>query len=288
MPYPPFLDIPQIAENPGFLIVPVPYDGTSTYRKGADSGPLALIEASSQVELYDIETDAEPYADGVKVVSGTYDFSSPEAMAASVREFCGPIWDSPSFPIFLGGEHSVSAGIIESAAARHPDLTVVQFDAHADLRSDYEGSRYNHACVMARARDAAEIFQVGIRSMDVSEKPRMDRNRVVFADEITRDAADGAGWIGRMIEAVRSPVYITVDLDVLDPSVMAATGTPEPGGMNWYGLTAGLAALFRTKDVIGADIVELCPNGDNAPVFTAAKLAYKIMAYRSAYGGKNE
>ena len=294
MPYSPFLDILETAENPGFLIVPIPYDGTSTYRKGADEGPRALIEASSQVELYDIETDSEPYRDGVRITEKAYDFSSPEAMASSVRDFCGSIWDSGSFPMFLGGEHSVSAGIIESAAARYPDLTVVQFDAHSDLRDEYEKSRYNHACVMARALEVAKIFQVGIRSMDRSENERMDRSRVIFADEIASDAAaekgphGKGGWITRMTNAVRGPLYITVDLDVLDPSVMAATGTPEPGGLNWYHLTGALAALFKTNKVIGADIVELCPNGDSAPEFTAAKLAYKIMAYRHAYGENHE
>ena len=282
---PPFLGIEE-SPDPRYLIVPIPYDGTSTYRKGADRGPEAVIAASAQVELYDIETNSEPYLAGTAILDEAWDFSSPEAMAASVRDrFSGLFRDSAGpFPLALGGEHSISAGIIEAAAARWTDLTVVQFDAHSDLRDEYEGSRYNHACVMARAQDApAKIFQVGIRSMSAEETGRLDPARTVFADEAVR----GGQWIPRMLEAVEGPVYLTIDLDAFDPSFMGATGTPEPGGLGWYGVLEGVAALFREKTVVGADIVELCPNGDHGPEFAAAKLAYKIIAYHSAYGGRN-
>jgi agmatinase len=282
MSYPSFLDVGE-SENPQYLVVPIPYDGTSTYRKGADAGPRALLEASAQVELYDIETDSESYRAGIRLVPRDYDFSTPEAMAASVRDGFRSMFQGDVFPLALGGEHSISAGIIEAAAERHPDLTVVQFDAHADLRDEYEGSRYNHACVMARAQDVARIVQVGIRSMDASEKPRMDRSRVVFAQSI----AGGEEWIPRMLSAVTGPVYLTIDLDAFDPSFMGATGTPEPGGLTWYQLLAGVSAIFRNTRVVGADIVELCPNGDHAPEFIAAKLAYKIISYHHVYGGRH-
>lgn len=280
MSLPSFLDIDEV-ECPGYLVVPIPYDGTSTYRKGADAGPRAILTASAQVELYDIETDSEAYRAGIKVHQIDLDDRSPESMAASVRNAYETIFDGSAFPVALGGEHSVSAGIIEAAAKRYPGLTVVQFDAHADLREQYHGSRYNHACVMARARDVCSIFQIGIRSMDRSETAGWSRERVILAEEI----ANGTGWISRLEGAISGPVYLTIDLDVLDPSLMGATGTPEPGGLGWYDLIAGVRFLFTHTKVIGADVVELCPNGDHGPEFTAARLVYKIMTYHRLSGG---
>jgi len=280
--FPRFLDVDE-ADEPAFVIVPIPFDGTSTYRKGADMGPEALLRASAQVELYDIETDSEAYRTGIRLREIAADFSSAEAMVASVRRAYRAIFAEPAFPLGIGGEHSVSAGIIEAAAERVPDLTVVQFDAHADLRNEYEGSRYNHACVMARAAEVCSIFQVGIRSMDRSEWERMDRSRVIFASEI----AEASDWRGRLRDAVHGAVYITVDLDALDPSIMGATGTPEPGGMGWYDLLAGLRIVFEQATVVGADIVELCPNGNHGAEFTAAKLAYKIITYQQVFGGSH-
>jgi agmatinase len=184
-------------------------------------------------------------------------------------------------PVVLGGEHSVSIGAIKAAAARHRELTVLQLDAHADLREEYEGSRYNHACVMARAREAAPIVQVGIRSMDVSEMEGLDARRVFYAEKLQ----NRRGWAREVVRRLSQRVYLTVDLDVLDPALMPSTGTPEPGGLGWYQVLELAARVCRERELVGFDVVELAPSGNRAPDFLAAKLVYKLLAYR--FRGEN-
>jgi agmatinase len=177
----------------------------------------------------------------------------------------------------VGGEHSVSVGAVQAHAERYPGMAVLQLDAHTDLRDEYEGSKYNHACVMARIRELCPIVQVGMRSMDISEKPALGQGRVFFAEDIHASTA----WIDEVVAQLAEKVYITVDLDVFDPSIMPSTGTPEPGGLHWYDVLALLRTVCRRRNVVGFDVVELCPTEANwGPDFLAAKLIYKILSYK--------
>lgn len=266
-------------ETAAAVIVPVPYDATSTWVKGADKGPGAILDASYNLEFYDIETDSEAFRRGIHTQAPVTEGPEPEKMVRAVRERVAAILAKGKLPVVLGGEHSVSAGAIEATGARYADLTVLQLDAHADLREEYEGSRYNHACVMARAKEHAKIVQVGIRSMDACEKDKMDMDRVFFAYAI----CDGAerGWIERAVSLLGEHVYLTIDLDAFDPSIMPATGTPEPGGMGWYDVLALVGAVCRQRTLVGFDIVELCPRENLwGSDFLAAKLLYKILTYQ--------
>ena len=259
------------------VIIPVSYDGTSTWIKGADKGPAAIIEASANMELYDIETDSEPYKIGIFTDKAVEEKSSPENMVEAVRERVKSRIEKGKFTVVIGGEHSVSIGSIKAHAETYQNLTVLQLDAHSDLRDEYHGSEYNHACVMARARQLAPILQVGIRSMDISEKKFTNKKSIFFAEDIYRQK----GWIAKVVSQLPDKVYITIDLDVFDPSIMPSTGTPEPGGLLWYDVLELMKAVFRKKDVVGFDVVELCPNDYNkAPNFLAAKLIYKLLSYK--------
>jgi agmatinase len=259
------------------VIIPVPYDQTSTWVKGADAGPAAIIEASTNMELYDIETGAEVYLKGIFTEKALDARVYPDEMVEAVRtKVLGHI-ETGKFTVVVGGEHSVSIGAIRAHAESDPDITVLQLDAHSDLRDEYNGSKFNHACVMARVKELCPIVQVGIRSMDSTEKDSMDTDMVFFA----KDIHDRTDWYGRVVEKLSEKVYITIDLDVFDPSVMPSTGTPEPGGLLWYDVLALLRLVFEKREVVGFDIAELCPDSKNrAPDFLAAKLIYKLLSYR--------
>jgi len=259
------------------VIIPVPYDETSTWIKGADKGPAAIIEASANMELYDIESDSEPYKIGIFTDKAVEEKSSPENMVEAVRKQVKGHIEKGKFTVVIGGEHSVSIGTIKAHIEKNPNVTVLQLDAHSDLRDEYHGSKCNHACVMARVREIAPIVQVGIRSMDVSEKAFMSKSNVFFAENIYQ----AKGWIPKVISKLGKKVYVTIDLDVFDPSIMPSTGTPEPGGLMWYDVLELMKAVFRKKDVVGFDVVELCPSDYNkAPNFLAAKLIYKLLSYK--------
>jgi agmatinase len=269
---------PEYSEyaNSRIAIVPVPYDGTSTWVKGADKGPEAVIKASANMELYDIETDSQVYEEGISTDEAIAAGQSVAEMVEAVRARVQSHLASNKFTVVVGGEHSVSIGAVAAHAGRYPGMTVLQLDAHSDLRNEYEGSRYNHACVMARVRELCPIVQVGIRSMDISEKPALAEGRVFFAEDIHGSAS----WIDAVVAKLTEQVYITIDLDVFDPSIMSSTGTPEPGGLPWYDVLALLRAVCRQRTVVGFDVVELCPVETNwAPDFLAAKLIYKILSY---------
>jgi agmatinase len=267
-------------ENAGIVIIPVAYDGTSTWMKGADKGPDAIIEASANMELYDIETDSEVYAKGIFTESAIGGEISSREMIEAVHEAVEYYLAENKFTVVIGGEHSVSIGSVKAHAERYEKLTVLQLDAHADLREEYNGSKYNHACVMARAKEFCPIVQVGVRSMSSSEKGSMDESRMFLAEDIH----DNTDWIRKVISILSVNVYITIDLDALDPSVMPSTGTPEPGGLLWYDVLTFLKAVSDKKNVVGFDVVELCPDGGNkAPDFLAAKLIYKLLSYK--FGG---
>jgi agmatinase len=260
------------------VVVPVPYDGTSTWGKGADKGPRAIFAASKHLEAYDIETGTEVWRQGIATDAPVLKQESPEAMVGAVETRVGQHLAKGRFPVVVGGEHSVSIGAIRAYAKQYSDLTVLQLDAHSDLREQYCGSSYNHACVMARVQASCPIVQVGIRSMDISELKRIDPQRIFYARDICR--ADNDQWINGVKGQLTQHVYITLDLDVFDPSIMSSTGTPEPGGLLWYPVLSLLRQVCSHCDVVGFDVVELCPeSGNRACDFLAAKLIYTLLTY---------
>ncbi len=275
--------LPEEYSNPNnanIVIIPVTYDGTSTWCKGADKGPTAIIEASANMELYDIETDSEVYKKGIFTEEPIAGEISTTEMVETVTETVKYHLERNKFAVVIGGEHSVSIGSIKAHTEQYANLTVLQLDAHADLREEYNGSKYNHACVMARAKELCPIVQVGIRSMDYSEKESIDSSKTFFA----KDIYNNTDRIRKVISGLSGNVYITIDLDVFDPSIMPSTGTPEPGGLLWYDVLALLKAVSEKKNIVGFDVVELCPDGRNkAPDFLAAKLIYKLLSYK--FGG---
>ncbi|MFH1310711.1 MAG: agmatinase [Candidatus Omnitrophota bacterium] len=263
-------------ENANIVILPVPYDKTSTWIKGADKGPLALIKASSALELYDIETDFEVYKKGIYTCPPLSVDNLPKKMVTKVKVEVSKLLGMDKFVVTFGGEHSVSIGSISAHSKKYKNLSVLQLDAHADLREQYEGTRYNHACVAARIKEMCPVVQVGIRSMCVDEKYSLATGNVFLAEEIIKKD----NWIKEINRKLSNDVYVTIDIDVFDPSVMPSTGTPEPGGLDWYQVTKLLKSVTEYKNVVGFDIVELCPISQNkAPDFLAAKLCYKFLSY---------
>ncbi|MGB3143631.1 MAG: agmatinase [Maribacter sp.] len=266
-------------EKSKVILIPVPYDGTSTWGKGADKGPEAFLEASENMEWYDIETDSEVYRQGIHLTDPILESSSPEAMAKAVYSITKDFIKRNKFVTVFGGEHSVSIGTIRAFNECFDDLTVLHIDAHADLRESYNGSKYNHACAVHEASQTTNLVQVGIRSMDAIEKTYMDEEKTFFAHDTVNDEY----WMDKVIEAMTNNVFITFDLDAFDPSIMPSTGTPEPGGLFWYETLEFLKQVFEDKNVVGFDIVELCPNkNDKSSDFLAAKLYYKMLSYKFA------
>ena len=264
-------------ETAKIVLIPVPYDGTSTWQKGADKGPAAFLDASENMELYDIETNSEVYQQGVFLADTVTENASPEAMVDAVHQATKTYIKKNKFVTIFGGEHSVSIGTIRAFNEMFEDLTVLHIDAHADLRESYEGSKCNHACAVYEASQSANLIQVGIRSMDAIEKTVMDEEKTYFAHEMTVDD----NWMDSAIDQMTDNVFITFDLDALDPSIMPSTGTPEPGGLLWYETLEFLKEVFKEKNVVGFDIVELCPNeNEKSSDFLAAKLYYKMLSYK--------
>jgi len=259
------------------VLIPVPYDGTSTFQKGADKGPEAFLHASENMELYDIETETEVYKQGIHLTEPITENSSPEAVVAAVHKATKEYILRNKFVTVFGGEHSISIGTIRAFNETFDDLTVLHIDAHADLRKEYQGSKCNHACAVYEASQTTNLIQVGIRSMDVAETTVMDPEKTWFAHDMANDEY----WVDNVIEALGDNVFITFDLDALDPSIMPSTGTPEPGGLFWYETLDFLRQVFEEKNVVGFDIVELCPNkADKSSDFLAAKLYYKMLSYK--------
>ena len=278
---PPFLGVPQETADASFAVIPVPYDRTSTWRKGADRGPAALLEASAQVELFDLPTGLEPHRAGIETLPAILHEGGPETLADLVEARVEEQMALGRVPVVIGGEHSVSIGAFRAAAARFGDrderIGVVQIDAHGDTRETYEGSPCNHACVMARAREVAEIVQVGIRAIDRGEHESMDLDRVFPAHRILEEKDDA--WMDRAIDLLPGVVHLTIDLDAFDSSIMPATGTPEPGGLDWRTVNAFVSRLAQRRRIVGFDVVELLPDPVlQACDFLAAKLVLRVMA----------
>lgn len=259
------------------ILQSIPYDGTSTWGKGADKGFNAFMDALDNMEVYDIETNSEVYKKGVHVMEELKDFTSPESMVQAVIDRTREILLMNSFPTFFGGEHSVSIGIIKAMRDQYKDLSVLQLDAHADLRPTYMDSPYNHACALYDSSQYDNLVQVGIRSADKEEMQYAQADNVFFAHDMHRSRA----WMQESIDRLGDQVYLTIDLDVFDPSVLPATGTPEPGGIHWYDMLSYLKMLFKQREVVGFDIVELAPiQGERSSEFLTAKLYYKLLSYK--------
>ncbi len=259
----------------------IPYDGTSTWGKGADQAFEAFIDASENMELYDIETDSEVYKKGIHTLPELSLPSDPKQVYLHIKEHTKSLLKQDKFLTFLGGEHSISIGIIEAFSEQYEHLSVLQLDAHSDLRKDYMGTPYNHACAMHQANILTNLVQVGIRSMDSSEKQYVKPQNCFFAEDMYAQN----DWMDESISLLTNQVYISIDFDVFDPSIMPATGTPEPGGLDWNTTIRYLRKVFAQKEVVGFDLVELAPIHDfKAPNFLAAKLYYKLLSYK--YYGK--
>ncbi|MFT6065620.1 MAG: agmatinase [Paraglaciecola sp.] len=264
-------------ETAKVVLLRVPYDGTSSWQKGSDRGPEAFLQASENMELYDIETDSEVYKEGIYLADAIYENSSPEKMVDTVHEITKKYIKKNKFVTIFGGEHSISIGTIRAFNESFDHLTVLHIDAHADLRKEYDGSSYNHACAVYEANETTNLVQVGIRSMDISEKRVMNQDKVFFAHEMALNEF----WMDEVIEQLTSNVFITFDLDALDPSIMPSTGTPEPGGLFYYETLEFLKKVFTERKVVGFDMVELCPNPqEKSSEFLAAKLYYKMLSYK--------
>lgn len=270
-------------ETSRIVIVPVPYGGTVTYGKGSEKGPEAIRVASQQVELFDEETRREPYRAGIHSLPPiNCRGASPAQVVARVSRTVAPLLEDDKFVVTLGGEHSVSAGTTSLHAARYPGLTIVHFDAHSDLREEYHGAIHNHACAGARMREHARLIQIGIRSQCPEERAVIDSGAVetLFAYQM-----HGREWQPEVLAKIptRAPVYVSFDLDYFDSSIMPATGTPEPGGGEWWPTMRFLKLLCAKARLVGFDVVELAPiKGYHAPDFLAARLVYKLLSYASA------
>ena len=260
------------------VVLPVPYEATTSYRKGTSGGPAAIIRASAEMEDYDPELGCEPCAVGVHTAPAVEPaLAGPEAMASRVAEAVGFYADQGKLVGVLGGEHSLTSGAVAAMAARHENLSVLIFDAQADLRETYQGSAHSHACAARRALDYAERMAiVGVRSMTADEAAFAAERGVALFPRGPEPVTDVDG----VLDALGENVYVSFDLDAFDPSFMAAVGTPEPGGMGWWEALRILRAVGERKRVVGFDVVELAPNeGPEACAYAAAKLVYKLFAY---------
>lgn len=263
-------------EESGIIIVPVPYDETSTWMRGSDRGPDAIMDASVNLEFYDVETGTEAHRKGIHTVDPVLEKRSPEALVNAVCNITAEILQVKKFPVIIGGNHTVSIGAVKAFSEHFNDLAVLQLDAHADLRQEYEGSRFNHACTMARVSEFAPVVQVGIRSMSSEELPFVKHGTVFFSHELRYDKK----LYRKAIDKLTENVYVTIDLDIFDPSLIPSTGTPEPGGPDYYEIMHFLRDVAKQKRIVGFDVVELCPApGNKAPEFVAAKVIYQLLSY---------
>ncbi len=266
-------------EHAQVVVLPVPYDSTTSFKTGTREGPQAIIEASQEVELYDIELDCEIAQIGIHTLQDVMPaLGGPEQMIQRVEVVMGDLLDKGKKVAMLGGDHSITVGAVQAAHKRFPGLSVLQLDAHADLRNEWLGTGYSNASVMRRVREICPAVQVGIRSMSV------DEHQFVFEKKLelfyAQEATLTPETIDRIISCLSEKVYITIDLDVFDPAIMAAVGTPQPGGLGWYEVLRLLKAVTRKRKVISFDLVELSPHeGTTSCAFLAAKLAYKLMGY---------
>jgi agmatinase len=264
------------------VILPVPLERTTTYARGTHKGPNAIIEASRNMETYDEELQVETYRrvgiatlEPMETAEG-----SLENVLAHIHTAVAGVLQDGKLPVLLGGEHSLTPPAVSAAARKHPDLSVIQIDAHADLRESYQDNRNSHACAMRRVLETCPAVQVGIRSLskeEAADLPKLKTSVFWAKDLADRPAED---WAEQVVAALSPHVYLTLDLDGLDPSIMPATGTPEPGGLSWQQVTTLLRLVAARRDIVGMDVVELLPTpGLHAADFLAAKLIYRALGY---------
>jgi agmatinase len=270
---PPYSDLDQAKT----VILPVPYDSTSEWRSGSRHGPQAIIDASRYLELYDLELDCEIYKTGICTLPELEPvFSSPQAMIERVYRVTKGLIQKRKFVVLLGGEHSLSIGTVRAFRDEFPRLSVLQLDAHADLRDEYLGTKYGQACVMRRIFELCPICQVGIRSLSREEKQFLTENDLTpfYMSGFGSEAAP----VAQIVNSLTQDVYVTIDVDVLDPSIMSAVGTPEPDGMSWRQILEILQSVARHRHVVGFDLVEFCPSeGPSSCSFLLARLAYRVI-----------
>lgn len=257
-------------------VLPIPYDGTATLLKGSDLGPQAILKASSRLTLFDLETNSEVYRQGVTTLPPLLSRDNPLDMIDEVRQQAAPLFRDGKLVVGLGGKHLVSIGLIQAALERHSELSVVHFDAHADLRPIDAEVGYGNSCVMTRVKEMCDSVQIGIRSMDREERGKVDLDRMVFARDLQQHGVNAAG---DALDMLTDTVYITIDLDVLDPSCMPSVERPEPGGIDWYMLTKLIRQVASEKRIVGFDVIGLVPQ-PYAPAadFLVAKLIYRLLS----------
>jgi len=273
---PPYSDL----EKAKVVILPVPYDGTTEWRSGTRDGPQAIIDASQYLELYDLELDREVYKVGIHTLPQVKPLmSGPKDMIDKVYQISKELIKKDKFIVMLGGEHSVSLGTVRASKEAWPNkFSVLQLDAHADLRDKYLGTKYGQACVMRRIYELCPIIQVGIRSLALEEKQFLVQNRITpfYMSELASNTA----FVEQIVAKTCENVYVTIDVDVFDPSIMPAVGTPEPGGMQWQQLLTIVSSVARHRNIVGFDLTEFCPReGTVSCAFLLAKLAYKFIGY---------
>ncbi|WP_185850960.1 agmatinase [Blattabacterium cuenoti] len=281
MKNPTFAGIPEkyaILEKSKTILILVPYDHTVTWKIGSKNGPEAFLSASRHMELYDIETDSEVYKRGIFIVPSIVNSSiSSEKMIKKVYETAKKYLSKDKFVTFIGGEHSISIGGIQAFGEKYTNMSILHMDAHTDLRPIYKGSPYNHACSMYEASKKYPLIQVGIRSMDITEKKYIQNGNIFYYHEIYQNEF----WMEEAIQKLSKNVFISIDIDVFDPSIAPSTGTPEPGGLSWYKTLKFLKMVFNKKRVVGFDIVELLPNEEESSTdFLVVKLYYKLLSYK--------
>lgn len=263
------------------LIFPVSYEGTVSYGSGTGKGAMAIVDASRNLELYEEETDAEPYKIGIHTVEEFKPLETPEAMMNGLYNKTKELVSSGKFVCMLGGEHSVSGPVIRAHAEKYHNLSILQIDAHADLRDEYDGTPHSHASIMARVVKDLRIpaVQVGIRSISADEARSLDEGiptKIYWA----KDIVGRTDWIDSAIDSLTENVYLTIDIDGLDPSLVPTTGTPEPGGLGWYEVLTLIRKLAEKKNVVGMDLVEYAyAENFTSPAFLCAKLVYKTLAF---------
>jgi len=272
---PPYSDLQQART----VILPVPYEGTTEWRSGTREGPQAIIDASQYLELYDLELDQEIYKVGIHTLPQVEPvMSSPGDMIERVYNITKGLIQKGKFVVMLGGEHSLSLGTIRAFKKAFSGLSVLQLDAHADLRDEYLGTKYSQACVMRRISELCPIIQVGIRSLSGEEKQFLSQNKMT--PFYMSDLASNTISTEKMMDSLSQDVYVTIDVDVLDPSIMPAVGTPEPGGMQWQQVLDIIKSVALHKHIVGFDLMEFCPReGPAACAFLLAKVAYKFIGY---------
>ncbi len=267
-------------ERSRVVMLPLPLDRTTSYVAGTRNGPHEILVASSHMELWDEETGTDVHSIGIFTMPEMeFPFATMDEVIGEIRRVASEIVSRGKFPFVIGGEHSITAPVVAALAEHHPGLSVLQIDAHADLRESFMGSPHNHACAMRRVLDYAPTTQVGIRSLSPEEATAAPAlSTTIFYDFNMRQ---DPGWIDRVVASLSDTVYITIDCDGLDPAIMPAVGTPEPGGLSWYETLSLLRRVIESRTVVGCDLVELCPvPGVAAPNFLCAKLIYKILTYR--------